>query len=157
MNGSPDRQMSRICYKTLSDAMALADGTPDRIWIMVRWDDGPSARVWFELDDHAFTACELEWKHGGDEAYPVFHKIEPLIVSVIENDLWALDSVSIMTSNQCLCLVTGAKTVIRLGNAYSEKEWLEASDRWVNRLNERLSGVASSDSLIDRQIDEAWA
>lgn len=154
MNGSPDRKISTICDKTLSDAMILAGGTPDRIWIMVRWDDGPSARVWFELDNHAFTACELEWRHGGDEAYPVFHKIEPLIVSVIENDLWALGSDNRIVNGQCFCL-TGTKTVIRLGNAYSEEEWLEASDRWVNRLNARLAGEFSIESIIDRQIDEA--
>ena len=146
-----------ICNKTLADAMTLARGEADRIWIMVRWNDGPSARVWFELNDHAYSAYELEWEHGGDEAYPVFCEIEPLIVSVIENDLWALGSDGTMADGQCLCLATGAKAIVRLASVGNENEWMEESDKWINRLNERLSGVSSNGSLIDRQIDEGCA
>lgn len=154
MSSFSNRQIATICDKTLADAMILTRGEADRVWIMVRWEDGPSARVWFELDGHVYSAYELEWEHGGDDAYPVFCEIEPLIVSVIENDLWALSSYSAMADGQCFCLVTGFNTMVRLTSVLNEKDWMEASDKLINRLNERLSGVASTDSLIDRQIDE---
>ena len=150
MSSSSNRQIATICDKTLADAMTLARGEAERVWIMARWESGPSARVWFELDGHVYSAYELEWEHGGDDAYPVFCEIEPLIVSVIENDLWALSSYNAMVDGQCLCLVTGFKTMMRLASVDNEKEWAEASDKWINRLNERLSGVASTGSIIDR-------
>lgn len=161
MSGSPNPQTRKAADKTLQDAMDLASGKADRIWVLSRWLDGPSARVWFEINDHVYSACELEWEHGGSGPASAFpYEIEPLLVDVVENDLWAVYAAIDADGNvesahkPDLCLATGARDVISVKYEY-DGDWIEASDRWINRLNERLAGEPSTGSITDRQIDEA--